>query len=111
MKTFGEKLRECRKAAGMTQEELAKKCGLKKQSISRYEKSEREPNIQIAHSLALALGVSLSSLVDYPTDGYTVEPLEKWAEKDMRLLNWFRSLPVEKQKAILTAQDAPTDLV
>lgn len=33
------------------------------------------------------------------------------SEKDMRLLAWFRSLPVEKQKAILTAQDAPTGLV
>lgn len=32
-------------------------------------------------------------------------------EKDLRLLNWFRSLPKEKQKAILISQDAPEGLV
>lgn len=31
------------------------------------------------------------------------------SEKDQRLLNWFRSLPPEKQKAILVAQDGPED--
>lgn len=33
------------------------------------------------------------------------------SEKDMRILKWFRSLPEEKQKAILTAQDGPVDAV
>lgn len=32
-------------------------------------------------------------------------------DKDRRLIEWFRSLPVEKQKAILISQDAPEDLV
>lgn len=35
----------------------------------------------------------------------------EFSEKDIRLLNWFRSLPQEKQKAILVAQDAPKDLL
>lgn len=29
------------------------------------------------------------------------------SEKDRRLIDWFRSLPPEKQKAILISQDAP----
>jgi len=33
------------------------------------------------------------------------------SDKDIRLLTWFRSLPEEKQKAILISQDAPTGLV
>ena len=32
------------------------------------------------------------------------------SDKDARLIEWFRSLPEEKQKAILTAQDAPEGL-
>ena len=32
-------------------------------------------------------------------------------EKDKRLIMWFRSLPPEKQKAILALQDAPEDLL
>lgn len=31
------------------------------------------------------------------------------SEKDLRLIGWFRSLPPEKQKAILIAQDGPED--
>ena len=31
--------------------------------------------------------------------------------RDQRLVSWFRSLPEEKQKAILVAQDAPEGLV
>lgn len=33
------------------------------------------------------------------------------SEKDVRLIEWFRSLPPEKQRAILTAQDAPEGIV
>ena len=33
------------------------------------------------------------------------------SDKDLRLIEWFRSLPQEKQKAILVAQDAPEGLV
>lgn len=32
-------------------------------------------------------------------------------EKDISLIRWFRSLPPEKQKAILISQDAPENLV
>ena len=39
-----------------------------------------------------------------PADG------EELSEKDIRLIQWFRSLPPEKQKAILISQDAPKDL-
>lgn len=33
------------------------------------------------------------------------------SEKDVRLIEWFRSLPPEKQKAILISQDAPKELI
>ena len=64
MGTFGEKLKYYRLASNLTQEELANKCGMKKQSISRYEKSDREPNIYIAKTIADALGISLEALAD-----------------------------------------------
>lgn len=34
-----------------------------------------------------------------------------FSEKDVRLIEWFRSLPPEKQKAILISQDAPKELI
>lgn len=60
--TFGEKLKNLRIRAGLTQDELAKKLNASKQSISRYENSTREPNIKTAKRIADALGVSLESL-------------------------------------------------
>lgn len=60
---FGEKLRAARLSAGFTQDELAIKCGMKKQNISRYETSDREPNIRTAKKMADVLGISLEELV------------------------------------------------
>ena len=60
--TFGEKLKLLRLSRGLTQEELACRVGTKKQSISRYENSDREPGIRTAQALADALGVSLPEL-------------------------------------------------
>ena len=45
------------------------------------------------------------------SDGLVQEPLLKWADKDIRLLMWFRSLPPEKQRAILISQDAPEEIL
>ena len=62
MSSFGERLLECRKAAGLTQEELAALCGTHKQNISRYETSKREPQLDTAAIIATVLGVSLEYL-------------------------------------------------
>ena len=32
------------------------------------------------------------------------------SDKDKRLIAWFRSLPLEKQKALLISQDGPEEL-
>lgn len=42
-------------------------------------------------------------------DGQQIEP-DSISDKDKRLLEWFRSLSPEKQRAILIAQDAPEDV-
>ena len=59
---IGERIRALRLDAGMTQEELAQRIGLKKQNISRYENSRVEPNIRTAKRIAEALGVSLDEM-------------------------------------------------
>ena len=60
--SFGDKLKQLRLDAGLTQDALAAKIGVQKQTISRYENSEREPNIRTAKRIADALGVSLEEL-------------------------------------------------
>lgn len=60
--TLGERLKQLRKDAGLTQEQLAQKAGLKKQNISRYENSHIEPNIRTAKRIADALGVTIEDI-------------------------------------------------
>ena len=62
--TFGNKLKTIRTEKGYSQELLASKIGVKKQTISRYENSEREPNIRTAKRIANALGISLEELAE-----------------------------------------------
>ena len=63
--TFANNLKRLRTEANLTQEELASMIGTSKQAISRYERSNREPNIKTARLIAEALHVPLSSLVPH----------------------------------------------
>jgi transcriptional regulator with XRE-family HTH domain len=57
MATFGEKLRELRGKAGLSQSQLAKASGLPVDSIRNYEQGRREPGWRVLFPLARALGV------------------------------------------------------
>ena len=59
-------LKEIRKERGMTQGELAKKLGTNQNNISRYEKSEREPNLTTLKNMAAALNCTLDELIGEP---------------------------------------------
>lgn len=54
---FGARLYALREAAGLTQEELAKRVGVKRLTLIRYESGETEPGYTIIGKLAQALGV------------------------------------------------------
>jgi transcriptional regulator with XRE-family HTH domain len=60
--SFGENLKKYRLKANLTQDQLASRVGVQKQNISRYENSDREPNIKTAKKLADALGITLEVL-------------------------------------------------
>ncbi|MBO5967457.1 MAG: helix-turn-helix transcriptional regulator [Clostridia bacterium] len=101
--------------------------GFGNSTISRWENAKKLPPYDRVKKVADFFGVTVSELSNgaYPdpsvsedkktpateSDGLVVEPYEKWLERDLRLLMWFRSLPPEKQKAILISQDAPEGLV
>lgn len=63
MKTLGARIAHYRRAAGLSQAELAKECGWKSQSrIGNYEKDTREPTLADLEKIAAALGMSVSQL-------------------------------------------------
>lgn len=62
---FGDKLRAARKAARLTQEELAEKIGVKRSVISKYENGIIDPSLSQVQSIADALGTNILKLVDF----------------------------------------------
>ena len=60
---MGEKLKAARRAAGLTQGQLAEKVGVQQRDISRWENGHREPGVLIVKKMAQALGCSMDELV------------------------------------------------
>lgn len=62
-KHFGNRLREARINAGLSQSELEERSGIPKARLSRYENGHVEPSIQTLARLSRALKVSEASLL------------------------------------------------
>ena len=70
--TVGERIKEARKKAKMTQNELAQKMGIPFQSISQWERDLRKPKYETLARIATALGCNISDLTGAPfTEGDT----------------------------------------
>ena len=57
------KLRDTRKAAGLTQLELSRKTGMSQQDISAIERGDRDPTASTLRKLADALGCKIDDIV------------------------------------------------
>jgi transcriptional regulator with XRE-family HTH domain len=55
-------LRRKRKAADITQEELARRVGLRQSNLSRIEHGKQQPTLRVALAIAEHLGVDVSPL-------------------------------------------------
>ena len=77
--TFGKRLRHIRKEHKMTQEDFAKLLGTSKQILSRYEREDRSPRIEVVRKYAEALKVS----ADYLLGDEEAEAVSSmfWAQK------------------------------
>ena len=56
------RIRELRKAAGMSQEELARRCGVTRQTINAIENNKYDPTLALAFHLARELGTTVDAL-------------------------------------------------
>jgi len=62
-RSFGQRLREARTQAGLSQSELEVRSGIPKARLSRYENGHVIPSIQTLERLASALSISEASLL------------------------------------------------
>lgn len=61
---FGERVRELRRATGLSQEAFADRCGLDRTYISGIERGKRNVSLENLKVLAKALSVTLSAMLE-----------------------------------------------
>lgn len=66
--TIGQRIKEARKSAGLTQRELAEKAGTATGTIQQYELGKRQPRIEQFQAIADVLNVDVNWLMN----GYTL---------------------------------------
>ena len=98
---LGEKIRVAREAAGLTQEELGKRCNTTKQTIYKYE-TGKVTNIPIdrLEKIASVLGVSSSYLIGWDSKKNTPSEPEL-TEGEKKLIDLFRKAPADRQELVL----------
>ena len=107
--TFSDRLARLRRAAGLTQRELADKTGISNRMIAYYETRSGSPPIQVVQKLAPALGVSADQLL-----GLDAAPTAVDAPSTLELRLWkkvrqLRNLPERRRRAILEVLDGLLD--
>lgn len=60
---FGEAIKEKREKLGLTQQELAEKLFVSRQTVCRWENGSRCPDLVMAKKIALVLGISMDELI------------------------------------------------
>ena len=65
---IGKNLQKLRKRINLTQEALAEKVGVARQTVAKWETEESAPDLEMSGKLAAVLEVSLDDLVNAPED-------------------------------------------
>ena len=97
MLKLGEKIRELRKQAGRTQEDLARALGVTCQAISRWEANGGYPDMEIMPAIANYFGVSIDELFGYHGDR---------ARKIDAIIEKIRSMQIDARGDDLWIEDA-----
>ena len=65
--TTGQRIRDARQKAGMTQAQLAEKLGIPYQSIGQWERDVRNPKLDTLRRIAGALNITIQKLMGIPS--------------------------------------------
>ena len=103
MKSFASRLKQFRKASGLTQEAIALDLGLTKGAVSAWEAGLSEPRIETLRALRDLLGVSFDDLVGDGSERAAGMPA--LSAKERQLIQHFRKLSPAKRAAIFALFD------
>lgn len=101
MNTFGKRLRTCREAKNLSQQDVAAKLKTSYTVIGKYERDEMIPSVEVAKKLAKLLDTTVGYLL-----GETEEVNILKDPSMLKRLNEINSLPDEEKKSIFLTVDA-----
>lgn len=86
---LGNSFFHARKRSGLTQEEVAQKLGVSRQTISKWETDETLPDIRQSKKMAVLYNVSLDSLIEFDADIKEIEQaIERTSAETESKINW-----------------------
>lgn len=89
---LGNSLFRARKKSGLSQEEVAEKLGISRQTVSKWETGETLPDIRQSKRLALLYHLSLDELIDFDLDVQEIEQaIARSDEKREEKIDWTRA--------------------
>lgn len=103
--------------SGKTDADLEREIGIGAKKISQWNIGYTKSYTKFIPQIASYFHVSTDYLLGNTDDPAPVGQKEsspqsgELSQKDAALIKWFRSLPEEKQRAILISQDAPENLL
>lgn len=86
---LGNSLFHARKKSGLSQEEVAEKLGVSRQTVSKWETDETVPDIRQSKRMAVLYKMSLDELIDFDIDVQEIqEAIEKTRDDVQEKIDW-----------------------
>ena len=102
---LGENLFQARKKKGLSQEAVAEKLGVSRQTISKWETDETLLDIRQAKKLAVLYGLTLDELIKFDADVQEIqEVINKTTEETVNKVDWTK-VWAEKYPILARYQD------
>ena len=103
---LGDHLFRARKNKGLSQEMVAEKLGVSRQTISKWETDETLPDIRQSKNLAVLYGISLDELIDWDGDRNLQEiqeAIDRTSDETADKIDWTKAWS-KKYPILLTYQ-------
>ena len=87
--SLGNRLFHARKKCGLSQEDVAEKLGVSRETISKWEADDTLPDIRKSKRMSLLYKMSLDDLIDFDVDVKEIqEIIEKTDERTEEKIDW-----------------------
>lgn len=86
---LGNNLFHARKQCGLSQEDVAEKLGVSRQTVSKWETNETIPDIRQSKKMAILYKMSLDELIDFDIDEHEIqEAIQQTNPETEEKVNW-----------------------